>query len=73
VIRAEAGGRRLETLPVNVMLLGVVVPPGTHRVRVSVSAAPEIAAAAVGLLALAAALALGLRPGRRGRETEAPV
>jgi hypothetical protein len=54
---ATTGGRRLPVVPVNLNLLGVVVPPGHHRVRIEVSAWPETAAALVALLAAAAAFA----------------
>ncbi|MEM7480520.1 MAG: hypothetical protein AAF481_05060 [Acidobacteriota bacterium] len=49
----------LRTLPVDLLLLGVDVPPGTHRVEVSISSDPEKAAAAgsfailLGIVALA--------------------
>jgi hypothetical protein len=51
-------GRELATLPVDLTLLGVVVPPGRHRVTVEIPRAPEQVAAAfaavVALIALAA-------------------
>lgn len=49
------GARRLATYPLNLVLMGVEVPPGRHRVVVEVSAWPETLA---GLVALC--LALGL-------------
>jgi hypothetical protein len=52
---AKTDAQKLETIPVNLCQLGVVVPPGSHRVTVSVSRWPEIAS---GALALAAFLAL---------------
>jgi hypothetical protein len=48
---ATAEGKRLPTLPVDLVLLGVQVPPGTHRVRIEVPAGPERAAGIVALLA----------------------
>ncbi len=53
---ARADGQRLRTLPVNLNLLGLAVPPGKHRVVLDVSAGPEIAASVIGLVAVAAAL-----------------
>ncbi|HVT59157.1 MAG TPA: hypothetical protein VHR45_12235 [Thermoanaerobaculia bacterium] len=58
--QAHADGQPLPAVAVNLNLLGIVVPPGRHRVTVAVSAWPEWAAAAAALAALAAALALGL-------------
>lgn len=52
LLAAESDGQRLATLPVNVLLLGVEVPPGRHRVVVSVSALPEQAACLAALVAL---------------------
>ena len=52
---AETGNRELETIPVNLCLLGVLVPPGSHRVTVTVSRWPEMIS---GLIALAALLVL---------------
>ena len=49
--RATAEGKRLPTLAVDLALLGVQVPPGTHRVRIEVPAGPERAAGIVALLA----------------------
>ena len=52
-------GQELATLPVDLTLLGVVVPPGRHRVTVEVPHAPErLAAAFAGVVALAALVAL---------------
>lgn len=62
--RARADGQVLRTLPVNLALLGVVVPPGETRIEIDVPAAPEIAAAGVALLAFAAALVFAWRPAR---------
>ncbi|HJX28082.1 MAG TPA: hypothetical protein VJ885_09225, partial [Thermoanaerobaculia bacterium] len=58
--RTEAG-ERLRTVPVNLNLVGVLVPPGRHRVTVEVSARPEIIAGAIALAALAAVLAVLFR------------
>lgn len=55
--RATAAGEPLAILPVNLSLLGVEVPPGTHRVRIEVSSWPEGLAGGIALLALTAALA----------------
>jgi hypothetical protein len=62
--RATSTGEALRTLPVNLSLLGVEVPPGRRRVVVEVSPRPEIAAGAVGAAVLAAALVAGLLPAR---------
>jgi hypothetical protein len=59
--RAEADGRRLDTLPVQLTLLGIVVPPGRHRVEVTVDERPETLAGAVSLLTLLGVLAVALR------------
>lgn len=56
----RAAGHSLHTLPVNLNLLGVAVPPGHHRVTVEVSAWPEAAAGVVAAFALAMALAAAL-------------
>ncbi len=58
---ATAEGKALPTLPVNLSLLGVQVPPGAHRVEVGVSAWPEKLAGGVALLAFVAAAALARR------------
>jgi hypothetical protein len=58
LLEASAGGRPLPTLPVNLSLLGVEVPPGNHRVWVEVGAGPEAAAGAIAIVALLAALAM---------------
>jgi len=58
---ASAEGRSLPTLPADLSLLGVEVPPGVHRVRIDVPAGPEKAAGAVALLALAAILGVAWR------------
>ena len=62
--RARAGEVKLRTLPVNLVLLGVVVPPGERRVVLDVGAGPEIAAAAVALATALVALLAGLGPRR---------
>ncbi len=59
--RATAEGKSLPTLPVNLSLLGVQVPPGAHRVRIAVSALPEELAGGIALLAFVAAAALAWR------------
>jgi hypothetical protein len=60
--RATAGGRPLPTLPVNLCLLGIEVPPGNHRVWVEVTAGPEVAAGLVAWLAFVAAAVAAWRP-----------
>jgi hypothetical protein len=55
---ARANGKKLRTVPVDLNLLGVEVPPGRHRVVLDVSSWPEGLAAAVALLTLAAAIRL---------------
>lgn len=62
--RAFAAGRELRTLPVSLSLLGVEVPPGTHRVRIEVSSLPEKLAGLAALLAVAAALFVAWRSPR---------
>lgn len=64
--RASSGDKPLATLPVNLSLLGVEVPPGTHRVRVEVSSGPEKAAGIVALLTFLLALASSVRLFRLG-------
>jgi len=61
------GGKPPAILPVDLELLGVVVPPGRRRIELSVSARPETAAGIVALAALAAALAAAAAPARRPR------
>jgi len=70
ILRASSGGVELPTLPVNLTLTGVLVPPGRHRVVLRVSEWPAFAS---GGLAVIAALILGwlaagggppARPGR---------
>jgi hypothetical protein len=58
---ASAEGKSLPILPVNLSLLGVEVPPGTHRVRVAVSAGPEKLAGGAAVVAFLAALGLAWR------------
>lgn len=55
---AESEGKKLRTVPVDLNLLGVEVPPGRHRVVLSVSSWPEWLAAAVALLTLIYAVRL---------------
>lgn len=57
---------RLPTLPVDIALLGVVVPPGDREVTVRIDGRPEAIATAVSILALAAIALLAL-PSRRSR------
>jgi hypothetical protein len=56
--RAEAEGRPLVTLPLDLVLLGVEVPPGRHRVVITISAGPEWIAGGIAILALV--LAVGM-------------
>jgi hypothetical protein len=58
LFKATAGGRPLSTLPVNLSLLGVEVPPGNHRVWIEVGAGPEALAGAIAVVALLGALFL---------------
>jgi hypothetical protein len=62
--RARAGRAVLRTLPVNLTLLGVVVPAGEARIEIDVPAAPELIAAGAALVAVTAALAFAWRPAR---------
>ncbi|HEY4564483.1 MAG TPA: hypothetical protein VIJ36_15985, partial [Thermoanaerobaculia bacterium] len=62
--RATAGGRPLPTLPVNLDLLGIEVPPGSHRVWVEVSTGPEVAAGIAAWLAFLTAAVLAWRRDR---------
>ncbi len=62
--KATAGGRPLPTLPVNLSLLGIEVPPGSHRVWVEVTSGPEALAGGIAWLALLVALVLARRPRR---------
>jgi hypothetical protein len=58
---ASAEGKSLPTLPVNLSLLGVEVPPGTHRVRIAVSAGQEELAGGAAAVAFLVALGLAWR------------
>ena len=62
-------GQELElaTLPVDLVLLGVQVPPGRQRVVLEVSAGPEWMAAAVALVVLLLTLFTLYRSGREER------
>ncbi|HYN22289.1 MAG TPA: hypothetical protein VE078_15115, partial [Thermoanaerobaculia bacterium] len=60
---ARSGGRLLRTVPVNLALLGIEVPPGKHRVVMEVSSWPEWVAGVVALVALAGAVWAARRPG----------
>lgn len=61
--RARSRRRPLPTLPADLVLLGVVVPPGKHRVVLTVSPWPEVVAGGAGALALLGAAAVGLGAG----------
>jgi hypothetical protein len=62
----EGEDRRLETLPVNLNLLGVQVPAGRHRVVLEVSDWPEITAGCAALAVfVASAAALAVLAARR--------
>ena len=63
----------LETVPANVTLLGVEVPPGEHRVVIEVGDGPETAGLALSLLTLLgiAGVAWVARP-RSPQATPAP-
>jgi hypothetical protein len=54
--QAEAEGKALATMPVDLALLGVAVPAGRHHVVLTISAWPEEIAAAVALLAFLGAI-----------------
>jgi hypothetical protein len=56
--RATAEGKRLQTLAVDLTLLGVQVPPGTHKVEIAVSAGPEEVAGIVALVVLVGTIGL---------------
>lgn len=60
LFNARTDGKKLRTLPVDLNLMGIEVPPGRHRVVLEVPAWPEIMAGVVAVLVLAAAL-FGLR------------
>jgi hypothetical protein len=69
---ASAEGKSLPTLPVNLSLLGVEVPPGTHRVRVAVGAGREKLAGGVALMAFLVALGLAWRRGPHSPNSQPP-
>ncbi|HTQ78354.1 MAG TPA: hypothetical protein VMM92_00045 [Thermoanaerobaculia bacterium] len=72
--RAEAEGRPLPTLPVDLALLGVEVPPGRHRVVVSIPAWPEWLATALALAGFLGALyALRSKPNQGSQEEGDPA
>src|SRR3954471_7743483 len=56
--RATAEGKRLQTLAVDLALLGVQVPPGKHLVEITASAGPEKLAVLVALAGLLGTLGL---------------
>ncbi|MES1211328.1 MAG: hypothetical protein ABUL63_03230, partial [Acidobacteriota bacterium] len=58
MFKARSGNQTLRTLPVDLNLLGVEVPPGRHRVVLEVSAWPEGLASAAAMLTFAAAVTL---------------
>ena len=62
---ARTDGQVLTTVAVNLNLLGVLVPPGRHRVVLAVSAWPEAVAGAVAVAAFLAALAVAVVGRRR--------
>ena len=66
ILRASAGDQMLETMPVNLLLLGVVVPAGQHRVILRASSAPEIIGAAIAFVGLIACVTLATRRIRPG-------
>lgn len=61
LLAARAGEERLSTFPANTHLTGIAVPPGRQRIELAAAHTPEVLAAGVSLLALAAALVLGRR------------
>ena len=63
--QAHAGAQQLQVVPADVVLTGIVVPPGEHHVELFVSSRPEWTAATVAGLALAALLAAAIVPARR--------
>jgi len=58
-------GKTLETMPVDLDLMGVVVPPGRHRIEVWVPERPIILAGVVALVALILLGAAAIVPSRR--------
>ena len=72
LLRARAGDRELPTVPANLTLLGVIVPPGRHRVEIAASALPETIAAAIAI-AVAVVLIGALVRGRRAEASSAPT
>jgi len=65
--QARSEKTRLQVLPADVVLTGVVVPAGQHRVDLFVSSGPEWFAAAVAALSLLALIAATALPPRRKR------
>lgn len=61
---ASADGKPLPTLPVNLSLLGIEVPPGAHTVGVEVSAGPEKLAGGIALVVFLVAVGLARGRGR---------
>ena len=54
-------GRKLATQPVDLVLLGVEVPPGRHEIRIGTSQRPEAIAGGIALLVFALAALVGWR------------
>jgi hypothetical protein len=67
IYRAAGTTGRLRTLPVNLVLLGVDVPPGRQRVELSISSWPESVALVFGAVMVLGLLAWAWIKGRRGR------
>lgn len=57
----DEAGNPLRLVSVNLLLLGVEVPPGEHRVTLAVSSTPELIAGAVALLTVGLAWVGGIR------------
>ena len=68
LLRASIEGRSLPTLPVQLALLGIEVPPGEHTVKVDVPATPDRLAALGVLISLIACAALSFAPVPSNRE-----
>jgi hypothetical protein len=65
----DEGGNSLRLVSVNLLLMGVEVPPGDHRVILEVSSRPELMAGGVALLTVALALWGGLGGGVRRKSS----
>ena len=68
--RAEASP--LQVVPADLVLTGIVVPPGTHRVELFVKDGPEWTAAAIAALTFVALVAVAILPSRQP-ETPRPA